>query len=122
MPRKGRARLEALFDDRAVTAFDPDPIRSEDPPVIGFIAQPLKDGPRCRSVHRSRRPVMTRKALDIQQATREVERHIDRADAAPAVEAAMCCGDGTKEIGHVSCAFLLSFSSSHAPIVAAASW
>ena len=53
---------------------------------------------------------MTRKTLDIQQATGEVERHIDRADGAPAVEAAMCCDNGTKEIGHVGYAFLLSFS------------
>src|SRR3984957_6437824 len=38
MPRKGRARIGALFDDRAVTAFDPNPIGREDPPFIGFIA------------------------------------------------------------------------------------
>src|ERR1700676_877761 len=112
MPRKGRARIGALFDDRAVAAFDPNPIRGEDPPVIGFIAQPLKDGPRCRSVHRSRRPVMTRKTLDIQQPTEEVERHIDRANGAPAVEAAMCRDNGTKEIGHGGYAFLLSCCSS----------
>src|SRR6202047_3391019 len=49
-------------------------------------------------------------ALKIQQPTGEVERHIDRADGAPAVEAAMCCDNGTKEIGHVGYAFLLSFS------------
>src|ERR1700694_4081172 len=108
MPRKGRARLEALFDDRAVTAFDRNPIRGEDPPVIRFIAQPLKDGPRCRSVHRSRRPVMARKTLDIQQPTGEVERHVDRANGAPAVEAAMCCDNGTEEISHVCYPFLLS--------------
>src|ERR1700674_2276117 len=112
MPRKGRARLEALFDDRAVTAFDPDPIRGEDPPVIGFIAQPLKDGPRCYSIHRSRSPVMSRKTLDIQQPTGEVERQVDRANGAPAVEAGMCCDDGTEEIVHVSYPFLFFFSSS----------
>src|SRR5258708_952690 len=100
MPRKGRARIEALFDNRAVTAFDPNPIRGEDPPVIGLIAQPLKNGPRCRSVYRSRRPVMTRKTLDIQQPTVEVERDIDRANGVPAVDAAMCRHDRTKEIGH----------------------
>src|ERR1700738_1164750 len=111
MPRKGCARRGALFDDRAVTAFDPDPIRGEDPPVIGFIAQPLKDRPRCRSVHRSRRPVMTRKPLDIQQPTGEVERHVDRANSAPAVEATMCCDDGTEEITHVGYPCLLCFSS-----------
>src|SRR6202162_5860959 len=114
MPRKGRARIRALFDDRAVTAFDPDPIRGEDPAIIGLIAQPLKDGPRCRSVHRSRRPVMTRKALDIQQPTEEVERHVDRANGAPAVEAAMCCHDGTEEIVHVGYPFLLSCCASMA--------
>jgi hypothetical protein len=32
---------------------------------------------------------MTRKTFDIQQPTGEVERHIDRANGAPAVEAAM---------------------------------
>ena len=52
---------------------------------------------------------MTRITLEIQQPTGEVERHIDRANGAPAVEAAMCCDDGTKEIGHVGYAFLLSF-------------
>src|ERR1700731_4272440 len=105
MPRKGCARIGALFDDRAVAAFDPNPIWGEDPPVIGFIAKPLKDGPRCRSVHRSRRPVVTRKTLDLQQAAGEVERHIDRANGAPAVEAAMCCDNGTKKIGHDSLLF-----------------
>src|SRR6202049_2729392 len=116
MPRKGRARIGALCDNRPVTAFDQDPIRGENPPVIGFIAQPLKDRPWCHSIHRSRRPVMTRKTLDIQQPTGEVKRHIDRANGAPAVEAAMCCDNGTKEIGHVGYAFLLSFSSSYAPL------
>jgi hypothetical protein len=53
---------------------------------------------------------MPRKTLDIQQPTGEVERHVDRANGAPAVEAAMCCDNGTKEIGHVGYAFLLSFS------------
>src|SRR5882672_3080340 len=96
MPRKGRAWIGTLFDDRAVTAFDPHPIRGEDPAIVGLIAQPLKDGPRCRSVYRSRRPVMTRIALDIQQPTGEVERQIDRANGAPAVEATVCCDDGTK--------------------------
>src|SRR6202022_4911334 len=38
MPRKSRARIGALFDDRTVTAFDPNQIRGEDPPFIGFIA------------------------------------------------------------------------------------
>ena len=42
---------------------------------------------------------MTRITLKIQQPTGEVERHIDRANGAPAVEAAMCCDDGTGEIG-----------------------
>src|SRR3984893_13192236 len=114
MPRQGRARLGGVFDDRAVAPFDPDPIRGEDPPVIVFIAQPLKDAPRCRSVHRSRRPVMTRKTLDIQQPTEEVERHVNRANGAPAVEAAMCCDNATKESGHVCEAFLLSCCSSMA--------
>ena len=31
-------RIGTLFDDRTVTAFDPNPIRGEDPPFIGFIA------------------------------------------------------------------------------------
>ena len=53
---------------------------------------------------------MTRITLKIQQPTGEVERHIDRANGAPAVEAAMCCDNGIKEIGHVGYAFLLSFS------------
>jgi hypothetical protein len=44
--------------------------------------------------------VMTRKPLDIQQPTGEVERQIDRANGAPAVEAAMRSDNGTKEIGH----------------------
>jgi Archaea bacterial proteins of unknown function len=30
----------------------------------------------------------------------EVERHIDRANSAPAIQAAMCRDDRTKEIGH----------------------
>src|SRR5258705_13878350 len=114
MPRKRRARIGALFDDRTVTAFDPHPIRGEDPAIVGLIAQPLKDGPRCRSVYRSRRPVMTRKTLDIQQPAGEVERQIDRANGAPAVEAAVCCHDGTEEIVHVGYLFLLSFCSSMA--------
>jgi hypothetical protein len=59
---------------------------------------------------------MTWITLEVQQSTGEVERHIDRANGAPAVEAAMCCDNGTKEIGHVGYAFLLSFSSSHPPI------
>ena len=45
---------------------------------------------------------MTGIALQIHQPTREVERHIDRANRAPAVEAAMRCDNGTKEIGHDS--------------------
>jgi hypothetical protein len=49
---------------------------------------------------------MTRITLQIQQPTREVERHIDRANRAPAVEAAMCSDNGTKEIGHVGHPFL----------------
>ena len=53
---------------------------------------------------------MTRKTLDIQQPTGEVERHVDRANGAPAVEATMCCDNGTKEIGRVFYPFLLSFS------------
>jgi hypothetical protein len=53
---------------------------------------------------------MTRKTLDIQQPTVEVERHVDRANGAPAVEASMCCDNGTEEIGHVGYAYLLSFS------------
>jgi hypothetical protein len=53
---------------------------------------------------------MARKTLEIQQPTGEVERHVDRANGAPAVEAAMCCDNGSKEIGHVGYAFLLSFS------------
>ena len=59
---------------------------------------------------------MTRITLKLQQPTGEVERHIDRANGAPTVEAAMCRDNGTKEIGHVDYAFLLSLSSSHAPI------
>jgi hypothetical protein len=65
---------------------------------------------------------MTRITLKIQQPAGEVERHIDGANGAPAVEAAMCCDNGTKKIGHVGYAFLRSFSSSHVPIVVAASW
>jgi hypothetical protein len=65
---------------------------------------------------------VTRISLKIQQPAGEVERHIDRANGAPAVEAAMCCDNGTKKIGHVGYAFLRSFSSSHVPIVVAASW
>jgi hypothetical protein len=42
---------------------------------------------------------MTPISLKIQQPTGEVERHIDRANGVPAVEAAMCCDNGTKEIG-----------------------
>jgi len=38
MPRKRRARIGPLFDDRTVTAFDPHPVRGEDPPIIGSIA------------------------------------------------------------------------------------
>jgi hypothetical protein len=53
---------------------------------------------------------MTRITLEVQQPTGEVERHIDRANGAPTVEAAMCCDHGTKEIGHNGYAFLLSFS------------
>ena len=34
----------------------------------------------------------------------------------------MCCDNGTKEIGHVGYAFLLSFSSSYAPLAETASW
>jgi hypothetical protein len=45
---------------------------------------------------------MTRISLKIQQPAGEVERHIDRANGVPAVEAAMCCDSGTKEIGHDS--------------------
>src|ERR1700730_6071427 len=114
MPRKRRTRIGALLDETTVVAFDPNPIRGEDPAIIGLIAQPLKDSPRFRSVHRSRRPAMTRITLKIQQPTGEVERHIDRANGAPAVEAAMCCDDGTKEVAHVGFAFLLSFCSSMA--------
>jgi glycosyltransferase A (GT-A) superfamily protein (DUF2064 family) len=51
---------------------------------------------------------MARITQEIQQATGEVERLIDRANRAPAVEAAVCCDSGTKEIGHVGNAFLLS--------------
>jgi hypothetical protein len=47
---------------------------------------------------------MTRITLKIQQPG-EVERHIDRANGAPAAEAAMCCDNGTEEIGHVGYAF-----------------
>jgi hypothetical protein len=65
---------------------------------------------------------MTWITLKIQQPAGEVERHIDGANGAPAVEAAMCCDNGTKKIGHVGYAFLRSFSSSHVPIVVAASW
>jgi hypothetical protein len=54
---------------------------------------------------------MTRKTLDIQQATGEVERQIDRAKGTPAVEATVRCDNGTKEIGHVGYPFLLSCSS-----------
>jgi len=60
---------------------------------------------------------MTRITLEVQQPPGEVERHIDRANGAPTVEAAVCCDNATKEIGHVGYAFLLSFSSSHTPIV-----
>jgi hypothetical protein len=42
---------------------------------------------------------VTRKTLQIEQPAREVERHIDRANGAPAVEAAMCSNNGTQEIG-----------------------
>ena len=45
---------------------------------------------------------MTRKTLEIQQPAGEVERHIDRANNVPAVEAAMRCDNRTKEIGHDS--------------------
>jgi len=38
MPKKSRARIGALFDDRTVTPFDPNPIRGEDPAIIGLIA------------------------------------------------------------------------------------
>jgi hypothetical protein len=38
VPRKSRARIGALFDDGTVTSFDPNQIRGEDPPFIGFIA------------------------------------------------------------------------------------
>src|SRR6202140_1834606 len=41
-------------------------------------------------------------SLKIQQPAGEVERHIDRANCVPAVDAAMCCDNGTKEIGHES--------------------
>ena len=58
---------------------------------------------------------MTRMTLEVQQPTGEVERHIDRADGAPAVEAAMCCDNGTKEISHVGYAFVLSFSCNGLP-------
>src|SRR2546428_10862469 len=54
---------------------------------------------------------MTRKPLDSQQSTGEVERQIDRANGAPAVEAPVCCDDGTKKIGHVGHPFLLVLSS-----------
>jgi len=54
---------------------------------------------------------MTRKTLDIQQPTGEVERQIDRANGAPAVEAAVCRDNGTKEIGHVGYLSCLPFSS-----------
>ena len=50
---------------------------------------------------------MPRKTLDIQQPTGEVERHIDRANGAPAVEAAMRCDNGTEEIVHVGYPFLI---------------
>src|SRR5437660_769513 len=62
---------------------------------------------------------MPRKTLDIQQATGEVERHIDCANGAPAVEAAMCCDDGTEEIGHVGYPRSLSFCSSMALVLPA---
>src|ERR1700730_13671382 len=45
---------------------------------------------------------MTRISLEIQRPAGEVERHIDRANGVPAVEAAMCCENGTKEMGHDS--------------------
>src|SRR4051812_44184877 len=45
---------------------------------------------------------MPRKSLKIQQPAGEVERHIDSANRVPAVDAAMCCDNGTKEIGHRS--------------------
>ena len=45
---------------------------------------------------------MPRISLKIQQPAGEVERHIDRANGVPAVDAAMCCDNGTKEIGHES--------------------
>ena len=51
----------------------------------------------------------------IQQTTREIERHIDRANGAPAVEAAMCCDDGTEEIFRDSYAFLIVMLSRHHP-------
>jgi hypothetical protein len=53
----------------------------------------------------------------IQQTTREIERHIDRANGAPAVEAAMCCDDGTEEIGHDSYALLIVMLSRHQPVL-----
>jgi hypothetical protein len=38
MPRKSRARIGALFDDRTVTALDPNSVCGEDPAIIGLIA------------------------------------------------------------------------------------
>ena len=38
MPRKSRTRIGALFDDRTVTALDPNSVCGEDLAVIGLIA------------------------------------------------------------------------------------
>ena len=51
---------------------------------------------------------MTRITLKIQQPTGQVERRIDRASGAPAVDAAVCCDTGTEKIGHVDYACLLA--------------
>jgi hypothetical protein len=59
---------------------------------------------------------MSRITLKVQQPAGEVECHIDRANGAPAVEAAICCDYGANEIDHGGYAFWLSFSSSHAAI------
>ena len=72
---RSRENGSGAGDPRVFCVHDPDPIRGEDPPFIGLIPQPLKDGPWCRSVHRSRRPAMPRKTFEIQPRGRTLTRY-----------------------------------------------
>src|SRR6202166_2640348 len=100
MPGKSGARVGSLLNGPAVATFDPHAVPGENPAIVRVTTKPLHDHARLSYIDRSCGPMMTGKALQVEKTPREVERHIDRTDGVPAIQAAMGGDHGIEQFAH----------------------